>query len=165
MLRNVQTVSDRYAPCGRHTIHVVWRMVTCSPWCWYRSGIRFTDTPWSCPDDRSQSAGRWAPSYQASLGCFPWGVQLSMVSVDRQSPIPPRPAGTGQSQLRSMLSGSFHLQTHCLAPAGLDIKGKWTLGGSLEGEPREAPELGPGRAKEWTVAKRRCGHALQHPHA
>ncbi|KAL8793435.1 MAG: hypothetical protein Q9195_003918 [Heterodermia aff. obscurata] len=39
------------------------------------------------------------------------------------------------------------LQTHCLAPAGLDIKGKWTLGGSLPGEPKEAPELGLGVPK------------------
>lgn len=34
------------------------------------------------------------------------------------------------------------LQTHCLAPAGLDIKGKWSVGGSLPGEPREPVELG-----------------------
>ncbi|KAK4693705.1 hypothetical protein P7C71_g3746, partial [Lecanoromycetidae sp. Uapishka_2] len=43
--------------------------------------------------------------------------------------------------------GCFHnlpngLQTHIHAPAGLEMKGRWTLGGSLPGEPREAVELG-----------------------
>jgi hypothetical protein len=43
--------------------------------------------------------------------------------------------------------GCFHdlpngLQTHIYAPAGLNMKGRWTLGGSLPGEPREAVELG-----------------------
>lgn len=36
------------------------------------------------------------------------------------------------------------LQTHCYAPMGLDIKGKWTLGGSLPGEPVAPVELGVG---------------------
>ena len=39
------------------------------------------------------------------------------------------------------------LQTHVLAPMGLDIKNKWTLGGNLPGEPREAVELGLGVPK------------------
>lgn len=39
------------------------------------------------------------------------------------------------------------LQTHCFAPAGLDIKGKWTIGGSLPGEPKEPTELGIGLPK------------------
>ena len=43
---------------------------------------------------------------------------------------------------------STGLQTHIYAPMGLDIKGKWTLGGSLPGEPREAVELGLGAPKE-----------------
>ncbi|KAE8450545.1 hypothetical protein EG329_006276 [Mollisiaceae sp. DMI_Dod_QoI] len=34
------------------------------------------------------------------------------------------------------------LQTHCYAPMGLNIKGKWTLGGSLPGEPVAPVELG-----------------------
>jgi hypothetical protein len=34
------------------------------------------------------------------------------------------------------------LQTHCYAPAGLDIKAKWSVGGNMPGEPREARELG-----------------------
>lgn len=34
------------------------------------------------------------------------------------------------------------IQTHIYAPLGLEIKGKWTLGGSLPGEPREAVEMG-----------------------
>jgi hypothetical protein len=36
------------------------------------------------------------------------------------------------------------LQTHCYAPMGLNIKGKWTLGGSLPGEPVAPVELGVG---------------------
>ncbi|KAL1879415.1 hypothetical protein VTK73DRAFT_6947 [Phialemonium thermophilum] len=36
------------------------------------------------------------------------------------------------------------VQTHCYAPAGLDIREKWTLNGSLPGEPREPVELGIG---------------------
>ncbi|KAL9122034.1 MAG: hypothetical protein Q9187_001411 [Circinaria calcarea] len=43
---------------------------------------------------------------------------------------------------------STGLQTHVYAPMGLDIKGKWTLGGSLPGEPREAVEMGLGAPKE-----------------
>ncbi|TEY44712.1 hypothetical protein BOTCAL_0345g00100 [Botryotinia calthae] len=34
------------------------------------------------------------------------------------------------------------LQTHCYAPMGLNIRGKWTLGGSLPGEPVAPVELG-----------------------
>lgn len=34
------------------------------------------------------------------------------------------------------------IQTHIYAPMGLDIKGKWTLGGSLPGEPQVAVEMG-----------------------
>jgi hypothetical protein len=36
------------------------------------------------------------------------------------------------------------LQTHCYAPLGLNIKGKWTVGGSLPGEPVAPVELGIG---------------------
>ncbi len=36
------------------------------------------------------------------------------------------------------------LQTHCYAPMGLDIRGKWTVGGSLPGEPIAPVELGVG---------------------
>lgn len=36
------------------------------------------------------------------------------------------------------------LQTHCYAPMGLNIRGKWTLGGSLPGEPVAPVELGLG---------------------
>ncbi len=42
---------------------------------------------------------------------------------------------------------STGLQTHCYAPLGLDIRGKWSLGGSLPGEPRESVELGLGVPK------------------
>ena len=50
-------------------------------------------------------------------------------------------------------SACFHdllngLQTHCYAPMGLDIKGKWTLGGTLPHEPREAVEMGLGAPKQ-----------------
>ncbi|KAK2748173.1 hypothetical protein FQN57_001298 [Myotisia sp. PD_48] len=34
------------------------------------------------------------------------------------------------------------LQTHVYAPTGLDIKDKWSVGGNMPGEPREAVELG-----------------------
>lgn len=36
------------------------------------------------------------------------------------------------------------LQTHCRAPLGVDIRDKWTLNGSLPGEPPEPAELGIG---------------------
>ncbi|KAB5572099.1 hypothetical protein GE09DRAFT_1054283 [Coniochaeta sp. 2T2.1] len=36
------------------------------------------------------------------------------------------------------------IQTHCYAPAGLNIRDKWTLNGSLPGEPIEPVELGLG---------------------
>lgn len=39
------------------------------------------------------------------------------------------------------------LQTHCYAPMGLDIKGKWTLGGTLAHEPVEPVEMGLGAPK------------------
>lgn len=49
-------------------------------------------------------------------------------------------------------SACFHdlsngLQTHCYAPMGLDIKGKWTVGGTLPHEPAEPVELGLGAPK------------------
>ncbi|KAK4107053.1 hypothetical protein N656DRAFT_742587, partial [Canariomyces notabilis] len=34
------------------------------------------------------------------------------------------------------------LQTHCYAPAGLTIRDKWTVGGSLPNEPPQPTELG-----------------------
>ena len=40
------------------------------------------------------------------------------------------------------------LQTHCYAPMGLNIRGKWTLGGSLPGEPVAPVELGMGAPLE-----------------
>ncbi|KAK0722244.1 hypothetical protein B0T26DRAFT_611465, partial [Lasiosphaeria miniovina] len=36
------------------------------------------------------------------------------------------------------------LQTHCYAPAGLNLRSRWTLNGSLPGEPVEPVELGLG---------------------
>ncbi|OAQ89890.1 hypothetical protein VFPFJ_06304 [Purpureocillium lilacinum] len=36
------------------------------------------------------------------------------------------------------------LQTHCYAPLGLDIRDRWSVGGSMPGEPREPVELGIG---------------------
>ena len=39
------------------------------------------------------------------------------------------------------------LQTHIYAPMGLDMRGRWTLGGSLPGEPRQPVELGLGIPK------------------
>jgi len=40
------------------------------------------------------------------------------------------------------------LQTHVYAPLGLDIKAKWSVGGSLPGEPKQPAELGLGIPKE-----------------
>lgn len=39
------------------------------------------------------------------------------------------------------------LQTHCYAPMGLDIKAKWSLGGTLPHEPAQPVELGLGAPK------------------
>ncbi|UNI13479.1 hypothetical protein JDV02_000222 [Purpureocillium takamizusanense] len=36
------------------------------------------------------------------------------------------------------------LQTHCYAPLGLEIRDRWSVGGSMPGEPREPVELGIG---------------------
>jgi len=49
-------------------------------------------------------------------------------------------------------NGCFHdlpdgLQTHIYAPMGLNMKGRWTLGGTLPGEPRQPVELGLGVPK------------------
>lgn len=40
------------------------------------------------------------------------------------------------------------LQTHTFAPAGLDLRGKWTVGGNEPGEPRETLELGTEAPRE-----------------
>ena len=40
------------------------------------------------------------------------------------------------------------LQTHVYAPLGLDIKGKWSIGGTLPHEPKEPVEIGLGVPKE-----------------
>ncbi|KAL8674514.1 MAG: hypothetical protein Q9168_001106 [Polycauliona sp. 1 TL-2023] len=40
------------------------------------------------------------------------------------------------------------LQTHVYAPLGLDIKDKWTLGGTLPHEPKEPVEIGLGAPKD-----------------
>ena len=40
------------------------------------------------------------------------------------------------------------VQSHCYAPLGTRIKSRWTLGGSLPGEPREPVELGLGIPRE-----------------
>jgi len=50
-------------------------------------------------------------------------------------------------------SACFHdlpdgLQTHIYAPMGLDMKGRWTLGGTLPGEPVQPVELGYGVPKQ-----------------
>ena len=39
------------------------------------------------------------------------------------------------------------LQSHIYAPMGLNMRGRWTLGGSLPGEPRQAVEIGLGVPK------------------
>jgi len=40
------------------------------------------------------------------------------------------------------------IQTHTFAPAGLDLRGKWTVGGNEPGEPREKLELGSEAPRE-----------------
>ena len=40
------------------------------------------------------------------------------------------------------------MQAHVYAPLGLDIRNKWTLGGSLPGEPKEPVELGLGMPRD-----------------
>lgn len=40
------------------------------------------------------------------------------------------------------------LQTHVYAPLGLDIRAKWSVGGSLPGEPKAPVELGIGAPRE-----------------
>ncbi|KAF2744490.1 hypothetical protein M011DRAFT_371156, partial [Sporormia fimetaria CBS 119925] len=40
------------------------------------------------------------------------------------------------------------LQTHVYAPLGLDIRAKWSVGGSLPGEPKVPVELGIGAPRE-----------------
>ncbi|PSN68492.1 hypothetical protein BS50DRAFT_449257, partial [Corynespora cassiicola Philippines] len=40
------------------------------------------------------------------------------------------------------------LQTHVYAPLGLDIRAKWSVGGSLPGEPKKPVELGIGAPRE-----------------
>ena len=40
------------------------------------------------------------------------------------------------------------MQAHVYAPLGLDIRNKWTLGGSLPGEPKEPVEIGLGMPKD-----------------
>ena len=50
------------------------------------------------------------------------------------------------------INACFHdlpdgLQTHIYAPMGLNMKGRWTIGGSLPGEPRQAVEIGLGMPK------------------
>jgi hypothetical protein len=40
------------------------------------------------------------------------------------------------------------IQTHTFAPAGLDLRGKWTVGGNESGEPRETLELGMDAPRE-----------------
>lgn len=51
---------------------------------------------------------------------------------------------TYQACFHDLVNG---LQTHCYAPMGLDIKGKWTLGGTLPHEPKQAVEIGLGAPK------------------
>lgn len=60
------------------------------------------------------------------------------------------PAGLYSGSLTFL--GCFHdlddgLQTRIVAPMGLDMRGRWTLGGSLPGEPIRKQELGLGMPK------------------
>ncbi|GME28666.1 hypothetical protein GTA08_BOTSDO08091 [Neofusicoccum parvum] len=48
------------------------------------------------------------------------------------------------------------VQTHVYAPLGLDIKEKWSLGGSLPGEPAQPVELGLGVPKQGLYLREDC---------
>ncbi|KKY18829.1 hypothetical protein UCDDS831_g05769 [Diplodia seriata] len=48
------------------------------------------------------------------------------------------------------------VQTHVYAPLGLDIKEKWSVGGSLPGEPAEPVELGLGVPKQGLYLREDC---------
>ena len=50
----------------------------------------------------------------------------------------------------------YGLQTHIYAPLGLDIKGKWSVGGSLPGEPRVKEELGMKLPREGLYLREDC---------
>jgi len=56
------------------------------------------------------------------------------------------------------------VQTHTFAPAGLDLRGKWTIGGNEPGEPREKLELGTNAPREGLYAREdvdmRCSFLL-----
>lgn len=45
------------------------------------------------------------------------------------------------------------LQTHVFAPAGVDIRSKWTVGGNAPGEPREVHELGANTPRDGLYIK------------
>lgn len=58
-------------------------------------------------------------------------------------------------------SCAFHnlqngVQTHCFAPLGVDIREKWTLCGSLPGEPPEPVELGLGAPSSGLYIREDC---------
>jgi hypothetical protein len=56
------------------------------------------------------------------------------------------------------------IQTHTFAPAGLDLRGKWIVGGNEPGEPREKLELGSDAPREGLYAREdvdmRCNFLL-----
>ena len=93
-------------------------------------------------------------------------IDLNPLVIDRSPIAPPRHASAEEQNCiwytitdrikyvsGGWLSGdvsytcAFHdlptgLQTHCFAAMGLDIRDKWSVGGSLPGEPPEVQELG-----------------------
>lgn len=61
------------------------------------------------------------------------------------------PGGVAKSEVS--YKGGFYdqpygLQTHVFAPAGVDIRAKWSVRGNMPGEPRDIPELGVDAPKE-----------------
>ncbi|KAK3323472.1 hypothetical protein B0T19DRAFT_205291 [Cercophora scortea] len=64
--------------------------------------------------------------------------------TDRISYLPGRLATGDVSYTCAFFDLPTGLQTHCYAPAGLDIRDKWTLNGSLPGERVQPVELGIG---------------------
>ncbi|OWP05144.1 hypothetical protein B2J93_3275 [Marssonina coronariae] len=75
--------------------------------------------------------------------------------------VPFLPAGLASRQVS--YTCCFHdvpdgLQTHCYAPCGLEIRARWTVGGSLPGEPTAPAErrLGAPRHGLWLREDMRC---------
>jgi hypothetical protein len=79
---------------------------------------------------------------------FPWHPNILIARVDKVSYLPGNLANGSVSYHACFHDLPEGLQTHVYAPLGLDIRAKWSVGGSLPGEPKEAMELGIGAPRE-----------------